>query len=74
MEQLKACTTQIEGDEMHSDSLKTYVISKGKMAQIIQERPADGKELLDFFKTHADMVLDNQKDVPVVMAKASAPM
>jgi hypothetical protein len=66
MAPLKTCTTQVQGEEMYSDSERIYVISKGKMAQIDSEKPAGEAELLEFFKTHADLVLDNQKDVPVV--------
>ena len=62
---MKACKAQVQGDEMYSDGEKIYVISNGKMARIGSEKPAGEKELLEFFKTHADTVIDDQKDVPV---------
>lgn len=62
---MKACKAQVEGDEMYSNGVKTYVISKEKMARVGAEKPVDEKELLEFFKTHADTVIDDQKDIPV---------
>lgn len=66
MEESKACEAQVQGDEMYSDGMKTYVISRGKMARVGSEKPADEKDLLEFFKTHADTVIDDEKDIPVV--------
>lgn len=65
IKQLQPCKTQVQGDEMYSDGVKIYVISKGKMARVGSEKPASEAELLQFFKTHADTVLDSPKDVPV---------
>jgi hypothetical protein len=68
MAQLEASKAQIEGEEMYSDGTKTYVISQEKMARVGSKKPTDEKDLLAFFKTHADTVLDEAKDVPVVKA------
>lgn len=62
---MEAIKAQVQGDEMYSDGVKTYVISQGKLARVRSEKPAGEEELLEFFKTHADTVIDNQKDVPV---------
>lgn len=51
---------------MYSDGVKIYVISKEKMASVGSEKPASEQGLLEFFKTHADSVLDNQTDIPTV--------
>jgi hypothetical protein len=56
---------QVTGEEMYSDSLKTYVISRGKMARIGLKKPTGDEELLEFFKAHADTVMNDPKDVPV---------
>jgi hypothetical protein len=66
MDQLKACTAQVEGDEMYSDGVKTYVISKAKMARMGSEKPSSEEDRLKFFKVHADTVIETQKNVPVV--------
>jgi hypothetical protein len=66
MAQLEPCKGQVEGEEMYSDGTKTYVISQEKMARVGSEKPTDEKELLAFFKIHADTVMDEAKDVPVV--------
>jgi len=70
MEKLQTPKVQVDADEMFSDGVKTYVISKGKMASVALERPAGEKGLLEFFKTHADTVIDNEQDVPVVKLDA----
>jgi len=73
MEPMKACKAQVEGDEMYSDGVKTYVISKEKMARVGAEKPACGeKELLEFFKTHADTVIADEKDIPVVKVEMAS--
>jgi hypothetical protein len=66
MQQLKPCTEQVQGDEMFSDGDKIYVISKAKMARVGSDKPASEDELLEFFKIHADSVIDGPKHVPVV--------
>ena len=50
---------------MYSDGVNTYVISKEKMALVGSEKPAGEEELLGFFKTHADTVIDDQTDIAV---------
>ncbi|KAI8931022.1 hypothetical protein NX059_012033 [Plenodomus lindquistii] len=64
---------QVEGDEMYSDGVKAYVISKDKMSRIDSVRPEGEEELLAWFKQHADIVLDQQTDVPVVKAEVAVP-
>lgn len=61
--QLGACKKTVVGDEIYSDGGKTYVISKAKMASVGSEKPASEEGLLEFFKTHADSVLDDQTDI-----------
>jgi len=65
-QQLGDCKAQVQGDEIYSDGVNTYVISKEKMALVGSEKPVGEEELLEFFKTHADTVIDNQTDIPVI--------
>ena len=71
-QQMAPCTTQVEGDEMYSDGVKTYVISKEKMARIESVKPEGEDELLEYFKQHADTVIDNQADVSVQKVDTAA--
>ena len=50
---------------MFLDSVKTYIIFKGKKVRVGLEKLTNKKGLLKFFKTHADTVINDQKDVPV---------
>lgn len=62
---LAACTGTVEGDDMYSDGTNTYIISKEKMANLAtaqQVKPTDDQELLEYFKTHADSVIQDEKD------------
>jgi hypothetical protein len=72
-QQMAPCTKQVEGDEIYSDGVKTYVISKDKMTRIELVRPEGEEELLAWFKQHADTVLDEQTNVPVEKAEVAAP-
>ena len=67
------CTSQVEGDEMYSDGVKTYVISKEKMARIKSVKPEGEEELLEYFKQHADTVIDDQRDIPVEKVDIAPP-
>jgi hypothetical protein len=62
---LAACTGIVEGADMYSDGSNTYIISKEKMTSLPtaqQVKPTDDQELLEYFKTHADSVIADEKD------------
>ncbi|KAF2131763.1 hypothetical protein P153DRAFT_429989 [Dothidotthia symphoricarpi CBS 119687] len=63
--------TPVEADEMYSDGVHMYVITKGKMARMRSSKPTGENELLEFFKTHADMVINQETGVPVSKVDAS---
>ena len=50
---------QVKEDKMFLNSVKTYVISKGKKARVGLEKLTNKKGLLKFFKTHVDIVINN---------------
>lgn len=58
MDQLGECKGMVQGDPMFSDGEKAYVVSNAKMAQSSLMAPVDEAEAEEFFKEHADMVLD----------------
>lgn len=55
----------VEGDEFYSDGVHMYVISKAKMAQVQAERPTKKQDQLEWFKAHADTVIDHETNTPV---------
>lgn len=61
---LKKPESTVQGEPIYSDGVKTYVISRAKMNREGLQVPTDEKELVEFFKQHADGQLDDQKTVP----------
>lgn len=66
---LETPTTQVQGEEMYSDHGKMYIISIAKMADIASMKPGGGTELLEFFIKHADLVIDEEKNIPVCVLR-----
>lgn len=62
---MESCKTHVQGDKMYSDGVNTYVISKEKFANVNATEPTSETELLKFYKTHADTVLDDKQDISV---------
>jgi hypothetical protein len=57
-----ACENAVVGDEMWTEGGKTWVISNGKMEGMMaggMEKPKTAEEVSDFFKMHADTVINN---------------
>ena len=73
-DQMAPCKAFVEGDEMYSDGGKMYIISKDKMAALAAQskKPTDEKELLEYFKTHADNVIDDQHNSVVETVDAAS--
>jgi len=63
---LSRCTSSVVGDEFYSDGVKSYIISQAKMATVESVRPTNEADLLEFFKTHADSVIDDATEVATV--------
>lgn len=49
---------------MYADNGKTFIISKVKMADVVSMRSKGGTVLLEFFMEYADLVFDEEKDIP----------
>jgi hypothetical protein len=62
---LAPCTGVVEGLDMYQNGTKTYIISKEKMASLAaedQEKPTDDDALLEYYKTHADRVIEDGRE------------
>jgi hypothetical protein len=56
------CESAVMGDEMLTEGGKMWVISSGKMEGMMAggvEKPTTAEEVSEFFKTHADTVINN---------------
>jgi hypothetical protein len=75
-----SCDVQVDADDMYVDGTKTYIISKEKSALVRRDEPmpTDQTELLEYFKKHADDVIDSpvsvkaeKVDIPAAQLEAS---
>ena len=64
-------TNSVQADPAYGSGNKMYVISKEKMASAALTLPTDVSELEDFFKSHADRVIDREEQSPVVQVEAT---
>jgi hypothetical protein len=62
---LSPCTACVEGEAMYSDGEKTYIISNEKMGQVKKDKSTQEKDLVEWYKAHADRVVENETNIPI---------
>jgi hypothetical protein len=70
------CEAGVVADKMVSDGKQTWVISKEKLGGVMaggMEMPSEKADVVEFFKTHADTVLDHEGDAELQHVALAAP-